>query len=335
MVRQNTAVSVSTADFAYEVARDPAGLPACIAVFADRESMRAQIVEDLVGAGFRESGGGPVADLLGAHINVLGDVVLVDCPVADAQTLAALNRLDMRIARAGSQLIVSTSIDALDDVFAALDQSDPQLLVNPTRADRLVAVGRVMSRVSNSRVREMTEEDRLTLLRLAQQVDAIASKIDGLTDPRPAAVAEPSEFVPAAETMPVGDDQPVAETQPYAIRRPLPDPRLVRKIIANRRARARFFDEELFADPAWDMLLDLTVAHAEHRRVSVTSLCIASGVPPTTALRWVRQLVDCGVFERIADSTDKRRAFIALSDKSVEAMASYFQTIEVPEALAA
>src|SRR3546814_5777917 len=67
----------------------------------------------------------------------------------------------------------------------------------------------------------------------------------------------------------------------------LPDPRLVRRIIHQRQLRARFFDPALFGDPAWDMLLDLTAARAEHNRVSVTSLCIASGVPLTTALRWI------------------------------------------------
>jgi len=36
------------------------------------------------------------------------------------------------------------------------------------------------------------------------------------------------------------------------------------------------------ADPAWDMLLDLTAARAESRAVSVSSLCIAAGVPTTT-----------------------------------------------------
>ena len=34
----------------------------------------------------------------------------------------------------------------------------------------------------------------------------------------------------------------------------------VRSVIRARRLRARFFDEELFADPAWDMLLDLLQA---------------------------------------------------------------------------
>jgi DNA-binding MarR family transcriptional regulator len=88
--------------------------------------------------------------------------------------------------------------------------------------------------------------------------------------------------------------------------------------------RAKYFDAELFADPAWDMLLDLTAARVEHTRVSVTSLCIASGVPPTTALRWIGQMAEAGLLARVEDETDRRRAFIVLTDKAVDAMARYF-----------
>jgi hypothetical protein len=42
--------------------------------------------------------------------------------------------------------------------------------------------------------------------------------------------------------------------------------------------RARFFQEELFADPAWDMLLDLLQAEIAQHRVPVSSLCIAAAV---------------------------------------------------------
>jgi DNA-binding MarR family transcriptional regulator len=83
----------------------------------------------------------------------------------------------------------------------------------------------------------------------------------------------------------------------------------------------------MFADPAWDILLDLTAARGEHVRVSVTSLCIASGVPPTTALRWIGQMVDTGLLERVEDEEDRRRAFIALTEKAADAMARYFAEI--------
>ena len=36
-------------------------------------------------------------------------------------------------------------------------------------------------------------------------------------------------------------------------RTPLPDPRLVRNLIRVRQLRQRFFNSDLFADPAWDM----------------------------------------------------------------------------------
>src|SRR3546814_5849017 len=55
----------------------------------------------------------------------------------------------------------------------------------------------------------------------------------------------------------------------------------VRALIRARRMRDQFFRSELFADPAWDMLLDLMAARLEHKRVSVSSLCIAAAVPVT------------------------------------------------------
>ena len=115
----------------------------------------------------------------------------------------------------------------------------------------------------------------------------------------------------------------------------LPDPRMIRDLIANRQARAKFFDPALFGDPAWDMLLDLAAAHGEGAQVSVTSLCIAAGVPATTALRWLTQMVESGIFLRLPDPADKRRAFIALSDRSVTAMARYFASLRTPMTLAA
>lgn len=128
---------------------------------------------------------------------------------------------------------------------------------------------------------------------------------------------EAPQLTPAPHTEP--------ERATRATRPALPDPRLVRRILRNRRLRSTHFDPRLFADPAWDMLLDLAAARAEHRRVSVTSLCIASEVPPTTALRWIGQMVEQGHFVRTGDQSDRRRAFIELSERATDAMARYFK----------
>ena len=111
---------------------------------------------------------------------------------------------------------------------------------------------------------------------------------------------------------------------------PLPDPKLIRQIIRQRRLRSDFLGGDWFADPAWDILLDLTAAAAENKRVSVSSLCHASGVPPTTALRWISQMVDAGLLVRVDDPVDRRRSFIELSDVATRKMARYFAETGAP-----
>lgn len=95
------------------------------------------------------------------------------------------------------------------------------------------------------------------------------------------------------------------------------------RLIRERRLRARLFGEGLFADPAWDMLLDLARARIECQGVSVTSLCHASGVPPTTALRWIRLLERRDLIAREHDRQDRRRSFVVLTPGAAEAMERY------------
>lgn len=117
-------------------------------------------------------------------------------------------------------------------------------------------------------------------------------------------------------------------SRPVPSHNQLPDPLVIRRIIHYRQIRARYFGDDLFADPAWDMLLDLAAAHANHARIGVTSLCIASGVPTTTALRWIDLMTEAGLLERFKDDRDRRRTFIALSEKAANAFARYFRDIE-------
>jgi hypothetical protein len=314
------------ADFVYQPANDAAGMPLGVSIFADRTHLRDEIREDVAAAGLTVRECGSLATLLEGEPQALGEVVLLDCPEVTGAEFAALSRLDIRAARAGAHLVISTTVAALDDVFACCDQSHPQILVDPSRAERVIALGRVLARVPNLRLRELAEDERLTLLRLTEQVGEIAGRLERLGADEAAPRWNPAVFrfeSPAPAYSSSEDEEPEGRLA-HAPRPPLPDPRLVRKIIHQRQLRAKFFDAELFADPAWDMLLDLTAARAEHARVSVTSLCIASGVPPTTALRWIGQMTQAGLLERIEDDTDRRRAFIALSTAAADGMARYF-----------
>ena len=166
---------------ANDAAKGPADLPLALSLFADRPHVAAQMADDAAAAGFRLAGSAPLAVLCyGDRAQALGDIVLVDCPVVGGAELAALVRLDARAAHTGAQLVVSTSLDALDDVFACLDQSGAQILVDPTRAERVVALGRALADHSGRALRELAETDRMALLRLSEQVARIAERLDGL-----------------------------------------------------------------------------------------------------------------------------------------------------------
>lgn len=88
--------------------------------------------------------------------------------------------------------------------------------------------------------------------------------------------------------------------------------------------RRIYVPPEFISDPAWDMLLDLFLARQHHRHVSVTSLCIASGAPTTTALRRIDALISSGLIRRIPDRTDGRRTLVCLTDKAETMLTEYF-----------
>lgn len=94
---------------------------------------------------------------------------------------------------------------------------------------------------------------------------------------------------------------------------PLPDAiAFARTAKRFRLSRECVFDAPLFRDPAWDMLLDLLISDADGRRVSISSLCLGSGVPATTALRHLDRLERHRFIIRHDDTCDQRRSFVEL-----------------------
>jgi FixJ family two-component response regulator/DNA-binding MarR family transcriptional regulator len=90
-------------------------------------------------------------------------------------------------------------------------------------------------------------------------------------------------------------------------------PDAVSQIIAARRQRLRFFEDEAITEEVWDMLLEVLLCKLQGSRVSISSLGFAVGVPISTTLRWVRDLTDKGILERVYDPDDGRRSFVELS----------------------
>jgi DNA-binding MarR family transcriptional regulator len=90
--------------------------------------------------------------------------------------------------------------------------------------------------------------------------------------------------------------------------------------LAARRQRNEAFGDDLFADPAWDILLDLFVSQAEDVGISVSSACLAAGVASTTALGHLVKLEKRGLVLRQGDPSDRRRTFLRLSPSTTVAI---------------
>lgn len=88
---------------------------------------------------------------------------------------------------------------------------------------------------------------------------------------------------------------------------------LVERIYRSRRDRERLFDDGIFADPAWDLLLDLFVRSERNEQVSISSACHAASVPEATALRYLKALTEKAYIERISHPNDKRSTTLKMT----------------------
>jgi len=92
---------------------------------------------------------------------------------------------------------------------------------------------------------------------------------------------------------------------------------------AHRLQSNRIFGFEVSSDPAWNMLLDLFIQRVEGKRVSVSSACVASAAPMTTALRYLDMLEERGLLARVPDLLDKRRILVELAPDALLKMATH------------
>ena len=93
----------------------------------------------------------------------------------------------------------------------------------------------------------------------------------------------------------------------------------------SRQRRRDYIRADFFGEPAWDMLLDLYAKTRVGSNVSVTSACIASGVPGTTALRYIGELQTSGYIVAIQDEIDQRRRWLKLTPLAVSSIERYLK----------
>ena len=298
-------------DFAHDaLAMTEYGSLPSILVLADSDAgfERARRAAEL--AQCRVSGTARIADAWERlDLQVAMDAVFVD---AEQDHGAAFDRLldRLEIGARGGQFgsVVSTPLELVDAVAARVRHSQVVQLCDPSEIQRVSAVALACARqpARLHDVRRPQGPERLQ--QLSEEVGRIATILASLSEEEAAA--------PPAPSSDEEDDGPSI------------DAGKVRAIIRARRLRDQYFSAELFADPAWDMLLDLLAARLERRRVAVSSLCIAAAVPATTALRWIKTLTDHGLFVRAADPQDGRRVYIELSEPAAAGMESYLRAVQ-------
>ena len=219
---------------------------------------------------------------------------------------ALLDRL-ARLAESGeAQVVASAPASMIDLLFSCFSKSPAQILIEADATQRAGALSVALSTAARpARVSDIGRDNAVRLRQLSDEMGRIAATLARLSTPEEAGPSALRLIEPAKDAPPLSVD-------------------VVRAVIRSRRLRARFFADELFADPAWDMLLDLLQAELAQHRVPVSSLCIAAAVPATTALRWIKSMTDAGLFLRRADPHDGRRVFVELSPGASEGMRRYF-----------
>lgn len=252
------------------------------------------------------------------------DAVVLRCQQPDAHLASLMPMLTEWIAQNDTTLIVSVGIDALDLAYFLLQSSDAMLLCDPSEMELATAIAFALRAAGGDAALQDIgrESDVARLQRLSQDASWLARKLADMPGAALNGAAAGQQDMLADR-----HNGYRAECAAEPAARPLTEGR-VRTLIRARRLRARFLDGTLFADPAWDMLLDLLAARLGGHRVSVSSLCIAAEVPPTTALRWIGVLCEQGVVRREADPSDGRRVFIALSDDVAAALTQWFKEAE-------
>ena len=232
----------------------------------------------------------------------------------------------------GAQIIFVSGNAGLSDAVSALRLEAVDFLVKPVSRSSVFEALRKASAAYVSRKGLATQN--FVILRQAEAVASHALKlandfsslVSGTGRSRAPLFTPRSEPVPAlpAEPRPAPREEAGGTEKDPEVEHVK---RRLRALIKLRQMRSDHFHGDLFSDPCWDMLLDLMEARLNEKQISVSSLCIASGVPQTTALRRIEDLIAAELVCREDDPADRRRVYVSLTEECAARFGRYLDDI--------
>lgn len=258
----------------------------------DRDALE-EYCESATGLGYVcHSAGNPSDGLRILAENPAIGIVVTDLNMPTMDGLAFLDEISARFSQLRPLIpIVITGHGSLDTAVQAMRFNARDFLAKPVTTDNFATALRRASRAWN----ELYGSFRLMALARQDRTE------------RPALPADTPPLTPEAQR-----EEMLLQ---------------IRAIVRMREKRGEFLDHQLFSDPTWDILLDLTAAKLEGKPVPVSSACAATNVPLSTALRYVRSLVDAGLVRRWKDTEDRRRDMLELEDPAMTAMTRYIADV--------
>jgi len=284
-----------------------------ILIVDDDECASDEMSQCLSAAGFpcsRVSNASEAFRFVRQHGSVAVIVTDIVMPGMDGLTFIKNLRLQSS-ARPAIKVVFVTGDRRLEYAVTAIDRQATAFLLKPLELTALRdAVRRAVTRYAEQMAEIKVNEQRESALH------RVLEALNGLDYGRAGKTPEvPAKVAPRASTAaPAGGEKDLQAR--------------IKEIIRARNARSLFLDQALFSDPCWDMLLDLLAHRLADKTVSVSSLCIASGVPQTTALRRIDDLEKSGLVEKFPDQFDRRRVFVRLTDHALGKLENYIMSID-------
>lgn len=298
--------------------RKTAQTPPSVLIVDDEADLLEEMATTLSEEGFavlRAPSGTAALKLFGTNPEI--GVVVTDVRMPELDGLQLIERLlaQLQAEAPKPQIIVLTGHGTMDTAIRALRLHASDFLSKPvTRADLVTTVRRAMDRCLGAREQSTEQADiRKRYSEMQNTLARINATLNRL-------------LVGEANVEPVASDGTTPAVAGDA--RPPERPDRIRSMLREHRVRARIFRSSVLLDPSWDMLLELMLAHIENKQTYLTSLCVVSGLPTTTALRRVEQLIASGLVRREDDPVDRRRVIVSLTESGVERLSAYLEQVE-------